>query len=215
MRHVEPDRTPTARTPHTWAWSPMTDLTEDDEFNLLLDDEWDVDPPMRRTTTQKPDDLVRPGVSRPGDRRRSRHPSAGLPAGRRARVDIELANGRALSAALVASDPSIEPALEPVQLFECIGERGSDVGCRFAVQTLSLDQAGTRRGVSERPSKVPSGLGMIVGALPTATKSFVITGSPAPDSYDRPHRRRRPHRARVAPGHDPGRRDCGQPVVRP
>jgi hypothetical protein len=22
----------------------MTDLTEDDEFNLLLDDEWDVDP---------------------------------------------------------------------------------------------------------------------------------------------------------------------------
>ena len=29
----------------------MTDLTEDDEFNLLLDDEWDVDPPMRRTTT--------------------------------------------------------------------------------------------------------------------------------------------------------------------
>lgn len=23
----------------------MTDLTEDDEFNLLLDDEWDVDPP--------------------------------------------------------------------------------------------------------------------------------------------------------------------------
>jgi hypothetical protein len=23
----------------------MSDLTEDDEFNLLLDDEWDVDPP--------------------------------------------------------------------------------------------------------------------------------------------------------------------------
>jgi hypothetical protein len=89
----------------------MTDLTEDDEFNLLLDDEWDVDPPMRRTTTQKPSSPVC-------------EPSCW----RRAPVDSELANGRALSAALVASDPSIEPALEPVQLFDGIRKGGRDVG---------------------------------------------------------------------------------------
>jgi hypothetical protein len=97
------------------------------------------------------------------------------------RVDIELANGRPLSAALVASDTSIESALEPVQLFECIGEGGSDVGGRFAVQTLSLDQPGTRRGVCERSSKVPSGLGMIVGALPTGSVTACNRKPPEPD----------------------------------
>jgi hypothetical protein len=55
------------------------------------------------------------------------------------RVVIDLANGRALSAALVASDPSIEAAFEPLQLFECLGEKGSDVGSGFAVQSLYLD----------------------------------------------------------------------------
>ena len=44
---------------------------------------------------------------------------------------------------LVASDTSIEDALEPVKLFEGIGESGCDVGSRFAVQTLSLDKPGT------------------------------------------------------------------------
>jgi hypothetical protein len=43
----------------------------------------------------------------------------------------------------VASDTSIEDALEPVKLFEGIGERGCDVGSRFAVQTLNLDKPGT------------------------------------------------------------------------
>ncbi len=82
-------------------------------------------------------------------------------------IELALANGRPLSAALLASDTSIEPALEPVQLFECIGEGGCDFGGRFAVQTLCLDQPSTCRGFRERASKVPSGLGVIVGVLPT------------------------------------------------
>ena len=41
--------------------------------------------------------------------------------------------------ALLASHASIEAALEPMKLFECIGKRGCDVGGRFAVQTLGLD----------------------------------------------------------------------------
>jgi hypothetical protein len=40
---------------------------------------------------------------------------------------------------VVPSDSSIEAALEPVRLFEGIGERGRDGGSRFAVQTLYLD----------------------------------------------------------------------------
>ena len=40
--------------------------------------------------------------------------------------------------ALLASHASIEAALEPMKLFECIGKRGCDVGSRFAVQTLGL-----------------------------------------------------------------------------
>jgi hypothetical protein len=82
---------------------------------------------------------------------------------------------------MVASDASIEAALEPVKLVEGIGKGGSDVGGRFAVQTLSLDQPGTRRGVCERPSKVPSGLGMIVGALPTGSVPTCNRQPPEPD----------------------------------
>jgi hypothetical protein len=40
---------------------------------------------------------------------------------------------------LVASDKSIEAALEPVKVFECSGKGGCDVGSRFAVQALCLD----------------------------------------------------------------------------
>ena len=40
---------------------------------------------------------------------------------------------------LVASDTSIEAALEPVKLFEGICKGGCDVGSRFAVQPLCLD----------------------------------------------------------------------------
>jgi hypothetical protein len=40
---------------------------------------------------------------------------------------------------LVASDPSIEAALQPAKLLDGIGKGGCDVGGRLAVQTLNLD----------------------------------------------------------------------------
>jgi hypothetical protein len=40
---------------------------------------------------------------------------------------------------LIASDASIEAALEPLKLIEGIGQAGSDVNSRFAVQTLCPD----------------------------------------------------------------------------
>ena len=42
-------------------------------------------------------------------------------------------------AALVASNTSIEPAFEPVKLFEGIGKEDFDLSCGFAVQPLALD----------------------------------------------------------------------------
>jgi hypothetical protein len=45
----------------------------------------------------------------------------------------------ALRWSLVASNSSIKAALQPVKLFESIRQAGSDVGSRFAVQTLCLD----------------------------------------------------------------------------
>jgi hypothetical protein len=39
----------------------------------------------------------------------------------------------------IASDTSIEAALETVKLFEGIRKRGRDIGGRFAVQSLGLD----------------------------------------------------------------------------
>ena len=41
--------------------------------------------------------------------------------------------------ATIASDASMETALEPVKLFECIGKGNCDVGSRFAVQCFGLD----------------------------------------------------------------------------
>jgi hypothetical protein len=96
----------------------------DDPFDLPLDDEWDVEP---------------------GDDEDIRDPEAimarmpGLLLAAVARVDIELANGRAPLGGPGASDTSIEPALEPVQLFQGIGKGGRDVGRRLTVQPLCLD----------------------------------------------------------------------------
>jgi hypothetical protein len=45
----------------------------------------------------------------------------------------------AVRASLLASDASIEPALEPVKFFECIGKGIHEVGSRFAVQPLCPD----------------------------------------------------------------------------
>jgi hypothetical protein len=168
MRHVEPARTPTATTPHTGERSPMTDLTEVDEFNLLLDDRWDIDPPDE--ANDDPEAVLT---------RLRASLLAAVP-----RVDVELANGRALSSALVASDPSIEPALEPVQLFQGSYERGCDIGSRLAVQTLCLDQPGTSGGIAEGALQVPSGLGVVVGALPTGS---VIASNRQPSESDVVH----------------------------
>ena len=67
---------------------------------------------------------------------------------------------------LVASDTSIEDALEPVKLFECIGERGCDVGSRFAVQTLNLIWLwGLFRPAASRPAT----------ASPRSRTSLMIT----------------------------------------
>jgi hypothetical protein len=54
---------------------------------------------------------------------------------------------RLFRASLLASDTSIEAALEPVQLFEGICEGGCDIGSRFAVQPLGLDEPGTSGGI--------------------------------------------------------------------
>jgi hypothetical protein len=40
---------------------------------------------------------------------------------------------------LIASDASIEVALEPMKLFKCVGKGGGEDGSRFAVQTVCLD----------------------------------------------------------------------------
>jgi hypothetical protein len=68
---------------------------------------------------------------------------------------------------LVASDTSIKAALEPMKLAERIGKGCCNLGDRFAVQTLSLDQRGTRRRIPEGSFKVPNGLNVVVGTLPT------------------------------------------------
>jgi hypothetical protein len=59
--------------------------------------------------------------------------------------------------------------VEQVKLFESIREAGCNVGGRFAVQPLSLDQPGTRGRIAERAFKVASGLGVVVGTLPTGS----------------------------------------------
>jgi hypothetical protein len=80
----------------------------------------------------------------------------------------------------VASDTSIEDALEPVRLFEGIGERGCDVGSRFAVQTPNLDKPGTSGHIPERASQVPSGLSVVVRTPPT--RSLTSGKRQPPDS---------------------------------
>ena len=66
---------------------------------------------------------------------------------------------------LVTSDASIEAALKPVKLYKRIREACCELGSRFAIQSLRLDQPGTYRGVPERPSQIPSGLRVIVRAV--------------------------------------------------
>jgi hypothetical protein len=46
---------------------------------------------------------------------------------------------RTLTPSLIVSDTSVEAALEPVKLFECISEGGSDLGSRLAIYSVCLD----------------------------------------------------------------------------
>ena len=65
---------------------------------------------------------------------------------------------RGFSSSLIASDASIKAALKPTKFFERIGEGGRDIGSRFAVQPLGLDQPGTSGRIPEGASQVPNGL---------------------------------------------------------
>jgi hypothetical protein len=87
----------------------------------------------------------------------------------------------AVRASLVASDASIEAPLEPVKFWECIRKGIHEVGSRFAVQTLCLDESGTSGRIPEGALEVPSCLGVVVGALPT---SSVTSCKPQPSESD-------------------------------
>ena len=61
-----------------------------------------------------------------------------------------------------------------MKLFECIGMGGRKVIGRFGVQPLCLDEPDTSSRVAEKASQVPSGLGVVVGALPTGSVTAAI-----------------------------------------
>ena len=71
-----------------------------------------------------------------------------------------------------------------MKFFECIGDGGRDVGSRFAVQPLCLDEPGTSGRIPERASEVPSGLGVVVGTPPTGN---VTSCNPQPSEPDIVH----------------------------
>jgi hypothetical protein len=54
-----------------------------------------------------------------------------------------------------------------VKFVEGISEGGCDVSSRLTIQPLCLDQPGTSGGIPERAPEVPSGLGVVVGDIPT------------------------------------------------
>ena len=62
----------------------------------------------------------------------------------------------------MASDSSIQAALEPVKFFQSICKRGCHVSSRLAVQTLGLDETGTGGRIPEGAPKIPSGLAVVV-----------------------------------------------------
>jgi hypothetical protein len=68
---------------------------------------------------------------------------------------------------MIASETSIEAALEPSKLDEGIGNRIRDLGGRLAVQSLGLDQPSADRRPLQGAPKVPRGLRVVVYALAT------------------------------------------------
>jgi hypothetical protein len=75
----------------------------------------------------------------------------------------------AFPASLVASGTSIEAALDPVKLFDRVRKGGCEIDGRFTIQPVYLDQPGASRRIPRGASKVASGLGMVVRALPTGS----------------------------------------------
>ena len=67
----------------------------------------------------------------------------------------------------VTIDASIEAALKPVKLCERIRQSGRELGRRFVIQAVGLDEPGTTCGIRECPSEVPNGLRVIVRGLAT------------------------------------------------
>ena len=60
-------------------------------------------------------------------------------------------------ASLIAPNASIKAALEALKFFESICQAGRDIGSRFAVQTLCLDEPGTSGRIPERAFQISSG----------------------------------------------------------
>jgi hypothetical protein len=62
---------------------------------------------------------------------------------------------------------SIKAALKPVKLGKHIRKTCRELGSRFVIQSVGLDEPGTSCGIPKCPSKVPNGLRMIVRGLAT------------------------------------------------
>ena len=78
---------------------------------------------------------------------------------------------------MVTLDASIEAALEPVKLLNCVGQAGGDVGRRFAVQPLWLDEAGTSGRIPEGAIRFRT-VWAWLWALFLPAASFPATASP-------------------------------------
>jgi hypothetical protein len=71
-----------------------------------------------------------------------------------------------------------------VKLFQGIDKGGCDVGSRLTVQPLCLNEPGTSGRIPKGASKVASGLGVVVRALPTGS---VTSCNPQPSKSDLVH----------------------------
>jgi hypothetical protein len=81
----------------------------------------------------------------------------------------------------VTIDASIEAALKPMKLFKRIREACRELGSRFVIQSIGLDEPGTPCGIPKCSSKVPNGLGVIVGTLATGSLAACNTQSSETD----------------------------------
>ena len=80
-----------------------------------------------------------------------------------------------------------------MKLLKSISERCCDIGSRFAVQPVCLDEPGTSRRIAEGAFKVASGLGVVVRVLPTGSIGSCNRQSSEPDLVH-DHTRLRKHK---------------------